>query len=120
MNTPCSLCPFRTDVPAYIREARGEEIWESLGRGAMFPCHKTVDYSDDEGDGRVTSTSQFCAGALILMEQEWEGQGGAMANQMVRICTRIGSPPLDLDALNMDAPVFGEVNTWFAHLGGRL
>jgi hypothetical protein len=119
MKTPCDNCPFRTDVRAYIRPERAEEIWETLEHGALFPCHKTVDYddpNDEGGEGRVTGDSQFCAGALILMEKEWEDQGGAMANQMVRICTRIGNPPLDLDALDMDAPVFDDFESWLDYL----
>lgn len=82
----------------------------------MFPCHRTVDYSKDDGEGRVTVKSKFCAGALILMEKEWADDFGAMQNQMVRICTRIGSPPLDLDALDMNAPVFADIDGWINHL----
>lgn len=87
----------------------------------MFPCHKTVDYSEEDengGDGRVTGDSKFCAGALLLMEKEWsdDGRAGAMENQMVRICTRIGSPPLDLDALDHTAPGFADLESWINYL----
>jgi len=120
---PCASCPFRTDVPAYLYAARGEEIWETLERGAMFPCHKTVDYddpNDEEGEGKITGDSQFCAGAMILMEKEWEDQGGCMANQMVRILTRIGENPLNPDNLDMNAPVFDDTESWINYLAEGL
>jgi len=50
------------------------------------------------------------------MEKEWEEQAGAMMNQMVRICTRIGNPPLNLDELDMAAPVFDSFDEWHDHL----
>ena len=116
---PCDNCPFRSDVPAYIHPERGEEIWDSLERGTMFPCHKTVDYDSGDGDGRTTADSKFCAGALILMEKEWAGDGryGAMENQMVRILTRLRNPPmLDLDALDLSAPGFDDYESWYDYL----
>lgn len=113
MITPCGNCPFRLDVEAYIRPARGREIRASLQQGGMFPCHKTVDYSGD-GEGRITPASQFCSGALALMEK----QGGAHMNQMVRIQGRLGL--LDLDDLDPKAPVPDTWDEWFQHLGEEV
>lgn len=106
---PCGKCPFRTDVPAYIRLERGREIKRALDGGGMFPCHATVDYNHDSG-GRVTAESRFCAGALVLMEHE----GGCYQNQMVRICHRLGD--LDLEHLDLEAPVPHSWRDWFEHL----
>ncbi len=104
--TPCGKCPFRTDLEPYLRAERAQEIREVLENGGTFHCHETVDYPDDTDEGRVTDQSEFCAGAMILMEH----QGGAHMNQYIRILTRISD--LDLDKLNMRAPVFRDWDDW--------
>lgn len=106
IKTPCNNCPFRTDVKPYLRPQRASEIRDALERGGDFPCHKTVDYSDGEDDGKRTKDSKFCAGALILMEKDF----GAVQNQMVRIGSRLGL--IDLDELDMDAPVYEDFDGW--------
>jgi hypothetical protein len=119
VKTPCDNCPFRSDVPAYIHPERGEEIWKALRNDGAFPCHKTVDYGDEDDDGfegRVTHASQFCAGALILMEKACQDLGGARMNMMVRIYILYGKATLDLDDLDMDAPGFDTVEDWIEHL----
>lgn len=111
--TPCGNCPFRLDVPGYIRPERGQEIRAALLQGGTFPCHKTVDYSDeDEGDGPrpMGRDERWCAGALITMEHT----GGCERNQMVRIASRLGI--LDLRELDMDAPVAKSWREWRDHL----
>lgn len=106
---PCPNCPFRVDSRGFITPERGEEIQASLERGGMFPCHKTVDYKGStDGEGRVTANSVFCAGALIVMERSWDH--GAVENQAVRIAGRLGL--LDLDKLDMDAPVAEDFDAW--------
>lgn len=92
---PCVQCPFRSDVPAYLRKARVREIDRALVRGT-FPCHKTLDYRESEG--RETPKTQHCAGALILLEKL------ERPSQMMRTAERLGL--YDARALNMDAPVF--------------
>ncbi len=104
-TSPCKRCPFRTDLEPYLRKARAEEIRDNLEGGGVFHCHETVDYSGDEE--RVTDESEVCAGSLILMEH----QGGAYeTSNFVRILTRIGC--LDLDKLNLEAPVFRDWDGW--------
>jgi hypothetical protein len=109
LNKPCAKCPFRSDIRPYLRAGRVEDIHDGLRAGGTFACHATVDYdaqdSEDCDASHVpTDGEHFCAGALILMEKEFEGQGGCMANQMVRFGTRFSG--FNPDALDMDAPVF--------------
>jgi hypothetical protein len=74
------------------------EISRSLVRGE-FPCHETLDYDgNEEGEGRETSKTGHCAGALIMLEKM--GQ----PSQMMRICERINL--YDASKLDMAAPVF--------------
>ena len=108
---PCNNCPFRTDVEGYITPDRGREIWADLQRGGEFSCHKTTE-DDGEGNRHSTLKSKFCAGALIMMEHH---PLGADQNQMVRIGMRLGL--INLEALDMEAPVFKTSEEWFKHLG---
>src|SRR4051812_48715851 len=102
LRTPCSNCPFRTDIAPYITEARVREIEHSLVR-SEFPCHKTVKHREDEyeeeGLGHIPSKDEMhCAGALILMERE------ERSGQMMRIAERLGL--YDPSKLDMAAPVY--------------
>lgn len=104
---PCSNCPFRLDVPPYLRPERATEIARSVAGGAEFYCHKTTKLvEDDDGNAEmeIAANSQVCAGSLILMAKA----GGE--NQMARIATRLGL--LDLDLLDMDAPVPSSWAEW--------
>lgn len=85
---PCANCPFRKDVPIYLRSGRREEIARGLIDGHTFHCHATVDY-DDEGDGHETSESVQCAGAAKALMLS----GGT--TQMMRIGERLGLVDLD-------------------------
>jgi hypothetical protein len=66
---PCSNCPFRID-PAFhgLHPARSREIASHLMRDGGFHCHQTVDYSGDDGEGRVTGKSKLCSGAALFLE----------------------------------------------------
>lgn len=105
---PCAKCPFRTDVPGYLRRERAQEIAESVANGAEFPCHETT---VDDGDDNLIAgeNSQFCAGALITMEKA----GGA--NQHMRIAERLGV--YDAERLDMEAPVYGSLHEFVNHHG---
>lgn len=85
---PCAKCPFRKDVPIYLRAGAREEIARSLIDGRTFPCHGTVHYTD-EGDGYDTSDSTQCAGAAKALMLS----GGT--TQMMRIGERLGLVDLD-------------------------
>lgn len=89
---PCDNCPFRRDIRSYLSKGRPLEF-----EGVEFSCHKTVDYSHDDG-GRNTKKTEHCAGSLILHEKINK------PHQMMRIMERIGF--YDRTKLDMDAPVF--------------
>lgn len=95
MTTPCSECPFRTDIRGYLRPGRSKEIISALLSGQTFSCHKTNEYLD--GEVIETHITQHCAGALIFLEKN------ERPNQMMRWMERIGM--YDRDKLDMEAPV---------------
>jgi hypothetical protein len=102
LKTPCINCPFRSDVKAYIRPERVDEIERSLERG-VFPCHKTVDYeadgvTEDDVEAGVTADSQHCAGALILLEKM------SKSSQMMRVAENVNL--YDRRKLDMKTPVY--------------
>lgn len=99
MTNPCDKCPFRNDIRPFLQAGRVRQIEASLERGT-FPCHQTIDYSNDSEDGEplVPANAQHCAGALILLEKL------ERPSQMMRICERLGL--YDRRKLNMDAPVY--------------
>lgn len=77
-----------------------------------FDCHKTLDYSSEDGSGETTDKSMHCAGAMIVLEHE------ERPNQIMRIAERLGF--YDHTKLNMDSPVPQSMDEWVArHDGGR-
>jgi hypothetical protein len=105
--TPCTQCPFRTDVPVFLRPERAQGIAESLLRGETFPCHKTVDYDVEYDEEPNVQDSKVCAGATILLDRE----GRSM--QEVRIAERLNL----CDPSQMrteDAPVYDSLGSWVA------
>lgn len=104
LKKPCPRCPFRMDVPGYLRRARAQEIAESIADGSIFHCHQTtVDGIEIEDDGMEFETlvagpdSQFCAGALIVLER------CESPNQAMRMAENLGY--YDPTMLDMEAPV---------------
>ena len=110
LRKPCPKCPFRTDVAPYLHGARAVEIARSLAEGAVFWCHQTTVEDGDEGDLTSGPDSQFCAGALIVLEHE------AAPNQAMRIGERLGL--YDPTKLDMRAPVHRRLADFAAHHGG--
>lgn len=115
LTRPCSNCPFRTDVPGYLRQSRAEEIVEALTQGcSYFTCHKTtvtVELEDGEEDTVDGPRAQHCAGALIMLEKM-----GA-PSQLMRIYERFNSDGNGYDPkkLDMDAPVFDDADAFVDH-----
>jgi hypothetical protein len=105
LKRPCATCPFRTDVDGYLRRGRAIEIATSIANGAIFSCHKTVEYELDEEP--ITKESSFCAGALLVMENE-----GA-PNQAVRMAERMGL--YDAAAMDRSAPVVASFAAFVEH-----
>lgn len=102
---PCPKCPFRTDVPPYLRPDRAQEIARSVQSGGEFFCHETtVPDPDDDAEMIENEGSMVCAGSLILMEK------ARTPNQMMRIAQRIGM--YDPERLDLTAPVPGSWSEW--------
>lgn len=83
MKKPCSGCPFLKRGGIVLTKPRIREIGGMMtnSSGGTFPCHKTVDYSAGDGEGRGGGV--HCAGALIYAEK----QGNV--TQMMRIAERL-------------------------------
>lgn len=111
LRRPCPKCPFRTDVPGYLRCGRAAEIARSLAEGAAFACHETTaSMEDDEMETCVaTADSQFCAGALLVLEHQEQ------PNQLMRIAERLGL--YDAERLDRAAPVCRSLGEFVAHHG---
>ena len=116
LRRPCPKCPFRPDVPAYLRGGRAQEIATAIAAGGGFPCHQTtVEVEDDEDDVEgcdraPTPDSQMCAGALLVMENL------DAPNQIVRVAERIGL--YDASKLDRSAPSFGSWMEFVEHHAG--
>jgi hypothetical protein len=121
LKKPCATCPFRRGTPMILMPGRVEEIAGNMLNpgGGEFPCHKTIEYIDDDDDGsahREKPHSKHCAGALIFAEKN------ETSTQLMRICERIGM--YDATALmgpankeNVDA-VFDTFDEMMAHNKG--
>lgn len=87
---PCPQCPFRTDVPLYLRLPRVREILNAITEQQQtFSCHKTLS---------MRANVQHCAGALIMLERI------NRPNQMMRVAERINL--YDRTKLEMGSPVY--------------
>lgn len=108
---PCAHCPFRRDIPGFLYGDRMQQIMNDLLNGQSFHCHETVEDNEDDENGSdgptVTSESQHCAGASILLEKL------DRPNQMMRICERLRM--YDRTKLVMTSPVFDSVDEGVEH-----
>lgn len=99
LKSPCSQCPFRTDIDFRLHPDRARDIWESITlRDEQFICHKTADLPSPK--------MRVCAGSMILLRHEEKLHD----NHALRFAVAFGF--LDPDALNMDAPVFIRAQEW--------
>jgi hypothetical protein len=98
---PCSNCPFRNDQPSYLRPERVVEIGTAILNQEDFMCHKTVDYTEDEG--RTAAKTRVCGGALATLDREGK------STQMQRITERLGMP---VATFAPDLPVYDSVAEW--------
>lgn len=102
-KAPCRKCPFRKDVPIYLRRGRREQIRDSLVLDdATFYCHETVEH-DDDGEAE-TADSTPCAGAAKALMLS----GGT--TNLLRISERLGL--LDLEEVARRGPDVWELNEW--------
>lgn len=105
----CSNCPFRSDREFHgLREERVRALGQALKDGAIFHCHKTVKYDEDEETGKETHNlekSQFCAGALATIIK------GGHANMTVQVGERLGLR--DPDEFDHEAqPTYDSLDEW--------
>lgn len=92
LTRPCGNCPFRSDKPFHMRPDRVREILGGEhGRAwwptPSFPCHKTIEYGEDEnGDEKITisATAQQCAGVMAILHRE------NRPNDTMQIAERLG------------------------------
>lgn len=112
-HTPCTSCPFRTDIAPYLHHARAREIAlqltdPKLPQRKSFMCHKTLDYDreDEEGQAASTPASRWCNGALIVMKRE----GILWNNEMARFAALFKL--FDPEALDLSAPVPASLAEW--------
>ena len=104
LKSPCADCPFRCDVARYLAPERAQEIMNDTYEDSNFYCHKTIDYSADDGQGEIVGKSRVCAGFLSTMENE------GRANQPTRIAERLGI--YDRTQMDPDAPVYASMQEW--------
>jgi hypothetical protein len=89
LTSPCSHCPFRSDIKPYLTKSRVAEIIASCVHGeGTFHCHKTLKKKEQT----------ICAGAIIMAEREGK------IPQLLRIIERLGG--YDPRKMKMDSPVF--------------
>lgn len=101
---PCGECPFLKIGGVRLNRERARGI----ASDASFPCHKTCDYDDGEGDAIRTSRSLECAGKLLF-------HINGRFTQMMRIASRLGWSP---DAMRGHERVFDSLAAFLrAHNG---
>jgi hypothetical protein len=63
LREPCDACPFKGRFLGLEGDRLRRIIDECRRDDAVFACHKTVDYTDDEqGNGVVFGPAAVCAG----------------------------------------------------------
>ena len=105
LKRPCANCPFRKGQGEFFQLAptRLTEIFEA----GAFPCHKTVDYTEDEETGKemhlFDRRTNLCSGLMALLWRE------GRPNQIMRVAMRLGSlNPDELDPDGEAYATFGE------------
>lgn len=104
-TAPCAHCPFRRDVPGYLRPQRAAELAEQMERDdtAWFACHETT----GKGRGVRHKQAAMCAGLMILQEKI------GSPNVAMRVAYAVGL--LVLERLNLKAPVFDSFQEFVSH-----
>lgn len=107
LKSPCSNCPFRSDIKPFLTQGRAEEISEALtSQDGTFSCHKTLERNESETEDEEdmphipSEDEQHCAGAMIILEKLEQ------PNQWMRWMERMGQ--YNHKELKMDAPVFDD------------
>ncbi|WP_193200639.1 hypothetical protein [Nostoc sp. MG11] len=101
MKQPCKDCPFRKSVAYPLSLEKAHDILQAITHDKAFHCHKTVDYSDSH-EGRITSESKLCFGAVLFLENTV--RGGCRSNVMFRF--GLMRKEFRLDDLRQDESVY--------------
>jgi hypothetical protein len=115
LKRPCVNCPFRKGQGELFQLPAGRltEIFEA----GAFPCHKTVDYDEDEDTGEEIHSmeqAQQCAGLMALLWRE------GRPNQIMRVAMRIEDlEPDDLDPDGKAYATFAEAREAHGSKGRR-
>lgn len=115
LRKPCPHCPFRSDGSGYLHPERAREIAKGLKSGDWFACHHTTEMVEDETgeeDLGCVSTSEHCAGAMILLEKI------DRPSTAMQLSERLRYPPegfYDRSKLDMDSPVVDSLEAFVEH-----
>lgn len=92
LKQPCNDCPFRKgNSVAFLTRERLESIFDA----PAFQCHKTVDYSGEDREGRAGDKPQQCAGLMAVLHRSGK------PNQIMQVAERLGHlDPTTLDPKN--------------------
>lgn len=90
LRAACAKCPFRKDVPIYLRAGRREQIARALTDGQPFWCHEYVEFDDDDENYEAPTTGPQCAGAVAALALD----GGT--TNLTRVEQRLGFRTNDL------------------------
>lgn len=90
LKTPCKTCPFKKGQGSLFQ--LHPERLEGIFAATAFQCHKTVDYSADDLEGRAGDHPQQCAGLMGVLHLE------GRPNQIMQVGERFGAfKPQELD-----------------------
>lgn len=108
LKKPCVDCPFRKDRDFPLTPARAQGLAENFRNDGTFSCHKTVDYSNESGQGDASNATQ-CAGALATVLKD------GVPNAPYQVAERLGM--FDRDKLEMDS-TFDTLDEWVEYMKG--
>jgi len=100
-RSPCSSCPFRSDITFYLSAEKVESILNALLGDDGFTCHNTIAVM-----GKPSAQAKACLGAAIFLEKV--RTGGLRANLTFRLRESV-LKEFCRDELDMDAAVFADV-----------
>jgi hypothetical protein len=83
LKRPCDNCPFLKQGGIRLAPARASGLVENAlsEQGNDFPCHKTVEYEDDQPPN--TQDASHCVGSIIFSLKH------DVETQMMRIAARL-------------------------------
>jgi hypothetical protein len=86
VRAACARCPFRSDVPIYLREEfRQQIVDEMIHQQQTIPCHEYVEFAEGEdGEEYASRTGPQCFGSLKALDRV------GSSTQLQRIEERLG------------------------------